>query len=86
MPCPFDEDANRLLRPFAKVMLGKQRIGSTTAFGEGQAPQCAHECDGFARVHRGIETAFLGEVADLRRGLERALARRAPAACRSTDR
>ena len=66
--------ADRLLRPVAEVMLGKQRIGAAAAFGERQAAQRAHEGDRLARVHRRIEAALLGQIADLRRGIERALA------------
>ena len=68
------QGADRLLRPVAKVVLIEQRVGAAAAFGERQAAQRAHEGDRLARMHRRIEPALLGQIADLGRGLERALA------------
>ena len=78
--------ADRLLRPVAQAVLVEQRVGAAAAFGERQAAQRAHEGDRLARLHRRIEAALLGQVADLAAPPRAGARARAPGACRSTDR
>ena len=66
--------ADRLTAPVAKAVLGEQDVGASPPFGERQAAERAHEGNPVPRVHRGIEAALLGQIADLRRGLERTVA------------
>ena len=80
------QGADRLLRPFAKAMLGEQRIGAAAAFGQRQSAQRAHEGDRFARVHRRIEPALLGQIADLAAPPRAGARGRARGGFRSTDR
>ena len=80
------QGADRLLRPVAKAVLVEQLVGAAAAFVERQAAQRAHEGDRFARVHRRIEAALLGQIADLARRLERPLVAEHAAAFRSTGR
>ena len=70
---PLDRVRIGFLRPIAEAVLVEQRVGAAAAFGERQAAQRAHEGDRLARVHRRIEAALLGQIADLRRRLERAV-------------
>ena len=82
----FGQGADRLFRPVAKVVLGEQGVGAAPAFGQRQAAQRAHEGDRLARMHRRIEAALLGQIADLAARIERPLAaEHAPAAARRID-
>ena len=80
------EGADRLFRPVAEAVLVEQLVGAAAAFAQRQAAQRAHEGDRLARVHRRIEAALLGQIADLRRGIERPLvAEHAARAARRVD-
>ncbi len=64
------EIADRLLRPVAKAVAVEQLDRAAAALAKRKPAQCAHECD---RVHRGhprIQSALLGEVADLFRRIQ----------------
>ena len=83
--------------PFESVRIGffaqsprpcspQQRFGAAAALAQRQAAQRAHEGDRVARVHRRIEAALLGQIADLLGGIERALvAEHAARAARRVD-
>ena len=73
-PCPW----TRCGSASSPSRRGRARSSSSSArrrpSRERQAAQRAHEGDRLARVHRRIEAALLGQVADLRRRLERPVA------------
>jgi len=69
---------DRLSGPVAEIMLLEQRVGAPPAFGERDSAKRPHERNGVARVHRRIEPALFGQVADLLRRIERMLSAEDP--------
>ncbi len=57
----------------------QQFVAPAAAFAERQAAQRAHEGDRFARVHRRIKAALLGQIAHLRSRIERLIGAEHPA-------
>ena len=82
----FGQGCGSAVSPIAKAVLVEQLVGAPAPFGERQAAQRAHEGDRLARVHRRVEAALLGQVADLGRRLDAAGRGRARDACPRRDR
>ncbi len=81
-PCP-STGCGSASSPSRQPALGEQR-GDARArpSASGRPAQRAHEGDRLARVHRRIQPAFLGQIADLARGIERLRVAEQRAACR----
>ena len=72
-PCPWTSVRIGFFAQSPRPCCFEQLVGAAAAFAQRQAAQRAHEGDRLARVHRRIEAALLGQIADLRRRIERAL-------------
>jgi hypothetical protein len=71
---------DRLVHIVAEPVGAQHLLAPSAPLGEGQAAQRAHEGNRLLGLHRRVEAAFLGKIADLARRIERPVAAEQPAA------